>query len=70
MRFRCDFDAIEKDPYARVAAETTVTTGLVLVTGEITTNCYVDIPRIVRDDPRDWLYKAKYGFDCDMCGID
>ncbi len=64
-------DAIfEKDPYARVAAETTVTTGLVLVTGEITTNCYVDIPRIVRETIREIGYtRAKYGFDCDTCAV-
>ncbi|HHY91172.1 MAG TPA: methionine adenosyltransferase [Clostridiales bacterium] len=64
-------DAIfEKDPYARVAAETAVTTGLVLVTGEITTNCYVDIPRIVRETIREIGYtRAKYGFDCDTCAV-
>jgi len=64
-------DAIfEKDPRARVAAETAVTTGLVLVTGEITTNCYVDIPRIVRETIREIGYtRAKYGFDCDTCAV-
>ncbi|HBK52473.1 MAG TPA: methionine adenosyltransferase, partial [Syntrophomonas wolfei] len=58
-------DAImELDPYGRVAAETMVTTGLVLVAGEITTNCYVDIPRLVRSAIKDIGYtRAKYGFD-------
>ncbi|HOM01332.1 MAG TPA: methionine adenosyltransferase [Acetivibrio sp.] len=64
-------DAIfAKDPMARVACETSVTTGLVLVTGEITTNCYVDIPRIVRGTIREIGYdRAKYGFDCDTCAV-
>ncbi|HHU29822.1 MAG TPA: methionine adenosyltransferase [Firmicutes bacterium] len=64
-------DAIlAKDPLARVAAETAVTTGLVLVSGEITTNCYVDIPRIVRDTIKEIGYtRAKYGFDGDTCGV-
>jgi len=64
-------DAIlERDPYSRVACETTVTTGMVLVMGEITTNCYVDIPRITRDTIREIGYtRAKYGFDCDTCAI-
>jgi len=64
-------DAIlEKDPYARVAAETLVTTGLVLIAGEITTDCYVDIPKVVRDTVRDIGYtRAKYGFDCDTCAV-
>ncbi|MDP4179510.1 MAG: methionine adenosyltransferase [Bacillota bacterium] len=64
-------DAIfEKDPNARVACETAVTTGLVLVMGEITTNCYVDIPRIVRNTIREIGYdRAKYGFDCDTCSV-
>jgi S-adenosylmethionine synthetase len=61
---------IAKDPYARVACETSVTTGLVLVIGEITTNCYVDIPKIVRDTIRDIGYtRAKFGFDCDTCSV-
>lgn len=59
-----------KDPNARVACETTITTGLVLVVGEITTNCYVDIPKIVRDTIREIGYtRAKYGFDCDTCAV-
>lgn len=58
------------DPQARVACETTVTTGMVLVVGEITTNCYVDIPRIVRDTIKDIGYtRAKYGFDGDTCAV-
>lgn len=64
-------DAIlEKDPHARVACETVLTTGLIHVVGEISTSCYVDIPRIIRDTVRDIGYtRAKYGFDCDTCGI-
>jgi len=61
---------IEKDPAARVACETTVTTGLVHVMGEITTTCYVDIPKIVREVVRDIGYdRAKFGFDCDTCAV-
>ncbi|MGE5328930.1 MAG: methionine adenosyltransferase [Deltaproteobacteria bacterium] len=64
-------DAIyEQDPYARVACETSTTTGLVLVMGEITTHCYVDIPKIVRNTIREIGYdRAKYGFDCDTCAV-
>lgn len=64
-------DAIfEKDPNARVAAETSVTTGLVLVAGEITTDCYVDIPKVVRKTIEEIGYtRAKYGFDCDTCAV-
>ena len=64
-------DAIlEKDPVARVACETSVSTGLVLVTGEITTNCYVDIPKIVRKTVEEIGYtRAKYGFDADTCAV-
>ena len=64
-------DAIlAQDPNGRVACETTVNTGLVHVMGEISTECYVDIPKIVRDVVRDIGYdRAKYGFDCDTCGI-
>ncbi|MDN5331818.1 MAG: S-adenosylmethionine synthetase [Tepidanaerobacteraceae bacterium] len=64
-------DAIlEKDPMARVACETAVTTGLVLVMGEITCDCYVDIPSIARETIREIGYtRAKYGFDCDTCAI-
>ena len=64
-------DAIlEKDPNGRVACETTVSTGLVHIMGEITTSCYVDIPKIARDVIREIGYdRAKYGFDCDTCGV-
>ena len=64
-------DAIlEKDPQGRVACETTVSTGLVHIMGEISTECYVDIPRIAREVIREIGYdRAKYGFDCDTCGI-
>lgn len=64
-------DAIlAKDPPARVACETTLTTGLVLVAGEITTECYVDIPRIVRETIREIGYtRAKFGFDGDTCAV-
>jgi S-adenosylmethionine synthetase len=64
-------DAIfEKDPNARVACETAVTTGLVMVMGEITTSCYVDIPRIVRNTIKEIGYdRAKYGFDCETCSV-
>lgn len=58
------------DPNARVACETTVTTGLVLVSGEITTTCYVDIPHVVRETIREVGYtRAKYGFDADTCAV-
>ena len=61
---------IAKDPVARVACETTVTTGLVHVMGEITTSCYVDIPKLVREVVRDIGYdRAKFGFDCDTCAV-
>ena len=64
-------DAIlAKDPQARVACETTVTTGLVHVMGEITTSCYVDIPKIAREVIRDIGYdNATYGFDCNTCAV-
>ena len=61
---------LEKDPAARVACETTVTTGLVHIMGEITTNCYVDIPTIAREVVREIGYdRAKFGFDCDTCAV-
>ena len=60
----------KKDPYGRVAVETLVATGLVLVAGQITTSCYVDIPKIVRKTIREIGYtRAKYGFDCDTCAV-
>jgi S-adenosylmethionine synthetase len=64
-------DAIlEQDPDGRVAAETLVTTGLVFVAGEITTTCYVDIPKLIRDTVCEIGYtRAKYGFDCDTCAV-
>ena len=61
---------MEKDPMSRVACETATTTGMVMVMGEITTNAYVDIPKIVRDTVREIGYtRAKYGFDADTCGV-
>ena len=64
-------DAIlDKDPFGRVAAETLVTTGLALVSGEISTKCYVDIPRIVRETIREIGYDdPKYGFDFETCSV-
>jgi len=64
-------DAIlEKDPNGRVACETCVSTGLVHIMGEISTECYIDIPKLAREVIRDIGYdRAKYGFDCDTCGI-
>lgn len=64
-------DAIlAQDPNARVACETSVTTGLVLVFGEISTKCYVDIPKVVRETIRGIGYtRAKFGFDCDTCAV-
>ena len=59
-----------QDPRARVACESMATTGLVIVMGEITTKCYVEIPQIVRETVRGVGYtRAKYGFDCDTCGV-
>ena len=64
-------DAIlEKDPYARIACETAVTNGLIVVMGEITTDCYIEIPHIVRNTVRDIGYiKPEYGFDFQSCGV-
>ncbi len=64
-------DAIlTKDPLGRVACETLVTTGMAVLAGEISTNCYVDIPKLVRSTIRDIGYtRAKYGFDCDNCAV-
>ena len=77
IRQKCDaisdaiLDAlIEQDPMSRVACETATTTGLVLVMGEITTNGYVDIQKIVRDTVREIGYtRGKYGFDADTCAV-
>ena len=61
---------LRADPMSRVACEVSVTTGLVFVMGEITTEAYVDIQSIVRDVVRDIGYdRAKYGFDCDTCAV-
>lgn len=64
-------DAIlDKDPNGRVACETAVTTGMVMVMGEISTKCYVDIPKLVREAIREIGYdRAKYGFDCETCSV-
>src|SRR5437879_13111100 len=61
---------IAQDPVGRVACETVLTTGLVVVAGEITTSCYVDIPRVARETIRQVGYtRAKYGFDYETCGV-
>lgn len=61
---------LEKDPMSRVACETCTTTGLVMIMGEITTNAYVDIQKIVRDTVREIGYtRGKFGFDADTCGV-
>ena len=61
---------LEQDPMSRVACETAVTTGMVHIMGEITTNCYVDIPKVARQVIREIGYdRAKYGFDCDTCAV-
>ncbi len=61
---------LEHDPYSRVACETTCTTGMVSVMGEISTQCYVDIPKVARSVIREIGYdRAKYGFDSDTCAI-
>src|SRR4051794_20862239 len=61
---------LANDPTGRVACETLITTGLIVVAGEISTSCYVDIPRLARQVVRDIGYtRAKYGFDADTCGV-
>jgi S-adenosylmethionine synthetase len=61
---------ISKEPFGRVAVETLVSTGLVIVAGEVSADCYVDIPRIVRNTVRDVGYtRAKYGFDAETCAV-
>ncbi|WP_213974897.1 methionine adenosyltransferase [Tepidanaerobacter acetatoxydans] len=61
---------LSKDPLARVACEVAVTTGLVMVMGEITTDCYVDIPSVTRETVKQIGYtRAKFGFDCDTCAV-
>ncbi|MFN0166747.1 MAG: methionine adenosyltransferase [Bryobacteraceae bacterium] len=61
---------LAQDPYGRVACEVLVTTGICVVAGEITTNCYVDVPKVVRETIRDVGYTdATFGFDCHTCGV-
>jgi S-adenosylmethionine synthetase len=61
---------LEQDPYGRVACEVLVTTGICVVAGEITTSCYVDVPRVARQTIQDVGYTdATYGFDCKTCGV-
>jgi len=61
---------LEQDPYGRVACEVLVTTGICVVAGEITTTCYVDVPRVARQTIQDVGYTdAAYGFDCKTCGV-
>src|ERR1700687_6077594 len=61
---------LEQDPYGRVACEVLVTTGICVVSGEITTTCYVDVPRIVRQTIEEVGYTdANFGFDCKTCGV-
>lgn len=63
-------EIIAQDPEARVACETFAATGMILVAGQITTNCYVDIPRVVRKTVEDIGYtRAKFGFDCETCAV-
>jgi len=63
-------EMLKQDPMSRVACETCCTTGLVMVMGEITTHAYVDIQKVVRETVREIGYdRAKYGFDCDTCGV-
>ncbi len=63
-------EIMRKDPMGRVAAETAATTGMVMIMGEITTECYVDIPKIAREVIRDIGYdSANYGFDCNTCAV-
>jgi S-adenosylmethionine synthetase len=59
---------LEQDPYGRVACEVLVTTGICVVSGEITTTCYVDVPKIARETIKDIGYTdAAFGFDCKTC---
>src|SRR2546423_9382174 len=61
---------LEQDPYGRVACEVLVTTGICVVSGEITTTCYVDVPKVARETIRDIGYTdAAFGFDCKTCGV-
>src|SRR5690242_18034759 len=66
----CSSDPLAQHPTGRVACETLLTTGLVVVAGEITTSCYVDIPRVARETIREVGYtRAKFGFDHETCGV-
>ncbi|MCL2852598.1 MAG: methionine adenosyltransferase [Defluviitaleaceae bacterium] len=61
---------LARDPMARVACETLTTTGLIMIAGEVTTNCYIDIEKVARETVREIGYdRAKYGFDCDSCAV-
>lgn len=63
-------EIVRQDPYARVACETTCTTGVISIMGEITTNCYVDIPKIARNVVKEIGYSnSEFGFDCDNCAV-
>ncbi|WP_408955978.1 methionine adenosyltransferase [Natroniella sp. ANB-PHB2] len=63
-------EILAQDPQARVACETSVTTGMILIAGEITTDCYVDIPKVAREKVKEIGYtRAKYGFDGDTCAV-
>ena len=63
-------EILASDPYGRVACETFVTTGVVMVAGEISTNTYVDVPTIVRNEVKSVGYtRAKFGFDGETCGV-
>ncbi len=63
-------EILKNDPNGRVACETLVTTGLIMIAGEITTNTYVDFPKVARETVREIGYtRAKFGFDCDTCGV-
>lgn len=63
-------EIMKNDPNGRVACETLVTTGLIMIAGEITTDTYVDFPKVARETVREIGYtRAKYGFDCDTCGV-
>lgn len=63
-------EILAQDPDARVACETFAATGMIMVAGQITTDCYVDIPKVVRKTVEDIGYtRAKFGFDCDTCAV-
>src|SRR5947209_9791914 len=62
--------ALANDPFSRVACETLITTGLIVIAGELTTDTYIDIPRIARETVKGIGYtRAKYGFDAETCGV-